>query len=308
MSSLRRHAEEYLALRRSLGYKLDRPGQLLLDFVRHLEAAGIKTVTIKTAVAWATLPAAAHPSYWTARLSVVRGFAKHLQAVDPATEIPPTNLLVGRSRRATPYLYSDADIAALMTAAKSIPSPLRAFTYETLIGLLAVTGMRVGEAIRLDRNDLDPGEGILTVRASKFGKSREVVLHPSTLEALRSYLDLVDRQFPHRRTPSLFVSVAGTRLIYNNVHFCLHKLVGQAGLEHRAELCRPRPHDLRHSFAVRTLLYWYQQGLDVQARMPLLSTYLGHVDPGSTYWYLFAAPELLELVAQRLEAAQEALP
>jgi integrase len=290
-------------MRRSLGYKLERPGQLLLNFVGYLETAGAETVTIAEALAWATQPIGAHPSWWSDRLSVVRTFARHLRAFDPATEIPPPDLLAGHGRLVVPYLYSEADVAALMSGARAIPSPLRAATYETLIGLLAVTGMRVGEAIRLDRGDVDLVEGVLVVRSSKFGKSREVPLHASTLEALSAYVRLADRLCPTPSTSSLFVSGAGTRLIYNNVHFAFHRLVSEAHLGGRSPGRRPRPHDLRHTFAVRSLLNWYREGADVQVRLPLLSTYLGHIEPSSTYWYLSAAPELFELVCRRLEDA-----
>jgi integrase len=210
-----------------------------------------------------------------------------------------------RSRRAQPYPYTDGDIAALMRAARALPLPLMAATYETLIGLLTVTGMRVGEAIGADRADLELDRGVLVVRGAKFGKSREVPLHPSTVEALAAYSRLRDRLCPRPGTPSLFVSTAGTRLIYNNVHHRWLHLVRGAGLEPRSGRCRPRPHDLRHRFAVTTLVGWYRDGADVEARLPQLSTYLGHVAPSDTYWYLHAAPELLGLAARRLEAAQD---
>jgi integrase/recombinase XerD len=161
--------------------------------------------------------------------------------------------------------------------------------------------MRVGEAIALDRDDLDPATGVLTVRHGKFGKSRELPLHPSTVSALADYARLRDRLCPTPRTPAWFVSTAGTRLIYNNVHYELHRLIHAAGLRPRSPRCRPRPHDLRHSFAVATLLDWYRDGTDVDAALPRLSTYLGHVEPASTYWYLTATPELLALVAARLD-------
>jgi integrase len=304
MSDLGRAVAEYLATRRALGFKLERDGQLLPDFVASLDQAGLTTVTIDAALAWATRPAGADPSWWGARLAIVRGFARWLAAFDPATQVPPADLLPMRSRRAEPYPYTDDDIAALMRAARAIPAPLKAATYETLIGLLAVTGMRVGEAIRLDRGDLDCDDGVLTVRDTKFGKSREIPLHPSTAEALAAYSRLRDRLCPRPTTPSLFISTAGTRLIYKNVHRKWLDLVSRAGLEPRSRRCRPRPHDLRHRFAVTTLLGWYRAGANVEARLPQLSTYLGHVAPSDTYWYLHAAPELMARAAQQLEAAQ----
>jgi integrase/recombinase XerD len=303
VSGLRAALAEYLQLRRAMGFTLERPASLLASFVAFAEAEGAARITAGLALAWATRPAGADPSWHAARLSAVRGFAQYLQALDPQTEVPPPGLLPGRSsRRAEPYLYSAADIAALMSAAQAIRSPLRAATYQALIGLLAVTGARVGEAIRLDRGDLDWGEGRLTVRHGKFGKSRQLPLHPTTAQALAGYAQLRDRHSPRPASPAFFISLTGTRLIYKNVHYTFHRLVQAAGLQPRSARCRPRIHDLRHSFAVATLISWYQDGRDTQPRLPLLSTYLGHVDPADTYWYLQAAPELLTLAAARLEA------
>jgi integrase len=301
MSPFERSLRDYLMMRRALGFKLERPAQLLADFVGYLDRAGARHITTELALHWATRPVEADPSWWGMRLSVVRPFARYLRTLDPRTEVPPPDLLPFRSPRATPYLYSRADVAALMAAARTMPSPFKAATYETLIGLLAVTGMRVGEAIGLDRGDLDRSDGVVTVRFGKFGKSREIPLHPGTVEALETYARVRDTRCPRSKTPSLFVSTSGTRLIYNNVHFEFHRLVDRAGLKPRSQRCRPRPHDLRHTFAVDTLIGWYRDGGDVEARLPLLSTYLGHRDPGSTYWYLSAAPELLALAARRLE-------
>lgn len=215
--------------------------------------------------------------------------------------MPPADLVPWRPCRATPYLYSGADIAALITAAASLRFPLRVTTYQTLIGLLAVTGMRIGEAIRLDGGDLDLVGGVLTVRQSKFGKSRLLPLHPTTTDALRGYLQRRDRLHPQPSTPAVFISPAGTRLAYCNVQATFARLARRAGLQPRSASCRPRIHDLRHSFAVASLLDAYASGQDGQARLTLLATYLGHVDPASTYWYLSAAPELLALAGQRLE-------
>ncbi len=301
MSPLRQALADYLMVRRALGYKLDRSGKLLAQFVAYLEGIGAETITTERALAWSVLPANGKESWWAQRLSVVQGFARYLHALNPASQVPPTDLLPHRPCRATPYLYSEDDIAALLAAVGSLRSPLRVVTHQTLIGLLAATGLRVGEAIRLDRSDLDFDHGGLTVRATKFGKSREVPLHPTTLEALRRYLGHRDRWHPHPAAPALFISSAGTRLLYCNVSWTFLKLVRRAGLKPRSPHCRPRLHDLRHTFAIRTVLDFYRDGGDVQARLPLLSTYLGHVDPAATYWYLSAAPELLGLAATRLE-------
>jgi integrase len=300
MSPLRLVLADYLAVRRSLGYQLVRPEKLLGQFITYLEDAGAETVTTGHALAWATLPGG-NQSWHSLRLSAVRGFAAYLHTIDPSAEVPPADLIPWRPRRATPYLYSDADITALIAAAARLRFPLRTATYQTLIGLLAVTGMRVGEAIRLDRPDADLDAGVLTIRQSKFGKSRLIPLHPTTTAALRGYLRLRDRLHPHPSAPAVFITPAGTRLMYCNVHSTFQQLARRAGLQPRSSSCRPRIHDLRHSFAVRSLLDAYAAGQDGQARLALLATYLGHVDPAATYWYLSAAPELLALAGQRLE-------
>ncbi len=301
MSPLRHALVDYLAVRRALGYQLTRTEKLLAQLLTYLETRGVERLTTETALAWATLPPGAQRSWWAQRLSIVRGFAAHLHALDPATEVPPADLLPGRPSRATPYLYSDTDVTALIAAAAMLCTPHRVATYRTLIGLLAVTGMRVGEAIRLDRDDFDSVGGLLTIRHGKFGKSRELPLHPSAVDTLRDYLRRRDRPRATPSTPAVLVSTAGTRLLSCNVECTFRHLVRHAGLTPRSAACRPRLHDLRHSFAVRTVLDGYRDGGDLEARLALLSTYLGHVDPGKTYWYLSAAPELLELAGGRLE-------
>jgi integrase len=305
MIDLRPALNDYLTMRRALGYQLGRTEKLLADFIGFVEATAADHMTIDLALAWATRPVKGDVSWWSGRLSVVRGFATYLHTLDPATEVPPAGLLPDRSHRAVPYLYSDHDIAALKAAAEILSSPLRILTYQTLIPLLAVTGMRVGEAIRLDRNDLDLEAGVLTVWRSKFGKSRELPLHASTVDALRTYLRRREQLYPGPQAPSLFISSVGTRLLYCNVNWTFLRLVSRAALKPRSTLCRPRLHDLRHTFAVRTLLDAYRTDADVGARLPLLSTYLGHVHPANTYWYLSAAPELLALAGNRLERSLE---
>ena len=301
MSPLRQALADYLAVRRALGYQLKRAEKLLAQFLTYLENRGAERLSTETALAWATLPTGAHRSWWASRLSLVRGFAAHLRAIDPATEVLPADLLPWRPCRATPYLYAEEDVTALIAAAATLRTPHRVATYRTLIGLLAVTGMRVGEAIALDRGDFDSINGLLIVRQGKFGKSRELPLHRSTVDALRDYLRRGDRPRAAASTPALLVSTAGTRLLHCNVQCTFRQLVRRAGLKPRSAACRPRLHDMRHGFAVRTVLDAYRDGGDPGARLALLSTYLGHVDPGKTYWYLSAAPELLELAGGRLE-------
>lgn len=264
MTELQQILEDYLTIRRSLGFKLGRAEKLLNQFLAHMDHVGAPIVTIDVAVQWATQPPNGTSGWRAHRLSVVRSFARHLHAIDPAHQVPPTDLLGGRSRRATPYPYSPEDIAALMTAARSLRRfPLRAATFETLVGLLAATGLRVGEAIRLNRADIDWRDGLLTVANTKFNKTRLVPLHPTTVEALRSYDRRRDELCPRPVDPSFFVSTAGTRLRYDGVHWTWLKLVRLAGLEALSESCRPRPHDLRHRFAVTTLIGWYHDGGDV---------------------------------------------
>jgi integrase len=303
---LRTGLADYLALRRALGYRLARPEKLLGQFLDHLEQADEARITVAAALNWARQPAGGDSNsgsnWWAYRLSAVRGFATYLHALDPAHEVPAAELLPQRPHRARPYLYSDADITALIAATSSLRTPLRRATFATLIGLLAVTGIRVGEAIALDCGDVDLAAGQLVVRHGKFGKTRQLALHPTTVAALRRYQRLRDRLAPQTGTPALLVSTAGTRLRYCNVHHAFHRLVGLAGLAPRAGSCRPRIHDLRHSFAVAAMLDAYAAGQDGQTRLTLLSTWLGHVHPGSTYWYLSASPELMGLAGQRLEA------
>lgn len=304
MSALRRAVDDYIGLRRSLGFKLEDYPWALYDFVGYLEAVGASRVTAELALSWAVLPGeGAHPSYLAKRLCVVRGFARHLQAFDPSTEVPPVDLLPGRECRAVPYIYSDQDIAALMDVARSLTPRLRGATYATLIGLLSVTGVRVGELIGLDRDDVDLDGGALAIRYTKFNKSREVPLHPSTTLALRSYAAVRDEMCPRPKAPSFFVSTLSKRLVYVTVQHTFGLIARAAGLQPRSESCRPRLHDTRHSFACATLLDWYRSDVDVEAHLPLLSTYLGHARPELTYWYLSAIPELLSLAAQRREHA-----
>jgi integrase/recombinase XerD len=301
MSALDTALAHYLALRRSLGYELRRPALHMADFVAYLDERCVDTVTAEHALRWAKLPRAADPSYWHYRLFSIRGFARYLHARDPAHEVPPDGLIPRRSPRATPYLYSDEEVAALIAAAGRLPHRLRTDSYQTMIGLLAATGMRGGEVIALDLDDVAWQQRLLVVRNGKFGKAREVALHDSTLAALEGYLERRRRLCPRPKTPALFLSGRGTRVCHCNLSGTFHQLTRAVGLGPRSASCRPRLHDLRHTFAVRTLLDWYRQGVDVDARMPLLSTYLGQANPAATYWYVSAAPELLELAGQRLE-------
>ena len=306
MTGLRAALADYLALRRALGCKLVVAERLLGQFLDFLEAGGAEVITTALALRWATLPAGASPVWLAQRLSAVRGFATFAASLDEATEIPPASCLPGRPARAVPYLYSAAQVEAIMAAARSLRSPLLAHTYETLTGLLAVTGLRISEAIRLGRDDVLPGQAWLRVIEGKFGKSREVPLAPSTVEALGRFAAIRDQLCPAPRHDSFFCSTTGTRLIYARVRQTFAGLCQQAGVVAASPRCRPRLHDFRHRFAVTTLISWQQAGADVGALLPLLSTVMGHVNPASTYWYLTATPELMAPVAARLETAFEA--
>lgn len=306
MRGLHETVHQYLSLRRALGYKLEREGTLLPDFADFVKAQGGDHITTELALRWACQPAGTSLRWWAKRLGMVRRFAAHVRALDPNTEVPATDLIPYQKQRRTPYLYSDADVRALMRECARLRGPLAPATYATLFGLLAVTGMRVGEAIALDRSDFDTRQALLTIRHGKFDKSRQVPLHATTASALRAYGRERDRIHRRPKSPSFFVSNTGTRLWVQNVWDRFARLRRDAGLPSRPR--PPRIHDLRHSFAVTTLLCWYRDGVDVEAKLPLLSTYLGHVSPSSTYWYLTAVPELMGLAAQRLERAWAGMP
>jgi integrase/recombinase XerD len=305
MSRFAQHAGEYLRLRRALGHELADAARLLPRFVAYLDAIDASAVTIEAALAWAQRPdAGPDTSVWARRMTVARGFARYMSGIDLATQVPPLGLVTFRKHWRPPFIYSEADVGAMMAAVpRLIPSPLRAATFQTMIGLLAATGMRVGEVIALGRGDVDWAEGVLVVRNSKFGKSREVPLDPTTVEALACYARFRGQHVPRPQSPAFFVSAKGTPVIYADFGDAFRKLVALSGVGAGSPVS-PRIHDLRHSFAVQTLVRWYRAGEDAGALLPRLSTYLGHLTPGYTYWYLSAAPELLALAAARLEKAK----
>jgi integrase/recombinase XerD len=306
MTVLERHLDDYLELRRALGHKLADAHRVLPRFVTYLQERGVEFVTIEAAIAWSTERDAPAGSVVAAhRMTAVRGFARYLSGIDPRTEVPPAGTIRCPRRWRRPFIYSDADVLALLDAATVlIHQPLRAATYRTLIGLLASTGMRVGEALRLDRGDLDHSEGLLRIRESKFNKSRLLPLQPSTVDALERYDRTRQQLSPEPSTDSLFVSLKGTRVIYPCVSRVHRALCDHAKLA-AGSIIVPTIHHHRHSFAVKTLLDWYSAGEDVQARIGWLSTYLGHREPRYTYHYLSAAPDLLAHAARLLNQGQE---
>lgn len=302
MSALSTALTEYLTIRRALGFKLHATGLCLDHFVRFAEAEGATFITRAMALRWATQPTQVSPTYWARRLGMVRQFARYCSALDARTEIPPADLLLAHYTRKPPYLYSDEEIARLIQAAEQLPSPrgLRAVTYATVFALLSVTGMRSSEPLALNRSDVDLIEGALTIHDSKFGKSRWIPIHSTTRAALQRYGARRDQSFSNALTESFFISERGTRLKPWAVRSTFVKLSHQVGLRGPQDHYGPRLHDMRHRFAVRTLLGWYRAGVDVEQRLPTLAAYLGHAHVNDTYWYLSAIPELLALAAQRL--------
>lgn len=304
MSALADAAASYLHIRRALGYRLERHGPLLAGFVAYLDEHGLTTITSEAALTWACQPPDTGPDRWSRRLGVIRGFAAYMLAIDPATQVPPSGLWPA-GRRPEPFVCTPTQIDALVDAAGEIGTPTAAATYQPIIGLLAVTGMRLGEALGLNDGDVDLAGGVLTVHSTKFGKSREVPLHPATTAMLAGYITARDQRFGQRADPAVFVSTAGRRVGPNRLREHWKKAIDRAGVSNQGR--RPRLHDLRHSFAVNTLRGWHEAGLDVQARLPLLSTYLGHLNPASTYWYLTATPDLLTAAVRRLETSTGAI-
>lgn len=306
MNGWEEHVADYLRLRRQLGAFLAWDERLLGQYTTHLAAAGSLTITTASALDWAdTPPAGAGKSATRAarRLMTVRGFATYMHAVDSAHEIPPQGVFAHPVHRSAPYIYTNAETSALIESAGHLSHGIRAHTYPKLFGLLAVTGLRVGEALGLDRDDVDLDTGILVVSSGKSRHPRLVPLHESTTAALGNYASWRDghEQRSHAGSAPFFINHEGDRLPYLNVLKAFRQAASAAGIQtHRLH---PRMHDLRHAFAVNTLLSWYRDGADVAAMMPALSTYLGHSDPRNTYWYLSAIPELLAYASARLASA-----
>jgi site-specific recombinase XerD len=298
MTDLHQHLEDYLMVRRALGFKLRRHGEVLPQLVDYLDAAGAATLTTELAISFAQLPQGVQPIEWAHRLSFVRGFAKYLQTINPATEVPARDVFGARQQRPTPLLWQEEELLRLMEAATELRPALRGLTYEALFGLLWCSGLRIGEAIGLERDDVDLTAGVLTIREGKFRRSRLVPLQQSASDALGSYAASRDRICPRPKSRTFFVSSLGTALLRRVVERTFDEMMTRIGL--RSEERKPRIHDIRHSFAVRTLISWYRSGAEVDARLSSLAAYLGHVDIASTYWYLSASPELIEVIGARL--------
>ncbi len=312
MTTLRQAVREYLELRRSLGFQLREAGKALAEFVTFLAQHRAPYITHALALAWAQQPPS--PVQRAHRLTFIRGFARYRSATDPRTQIPPPGLLPYRPHRARPYLYSPAEIRRLLRDALQLPvrsarEQLRPWVYYCLLGLLSVTGLRLGEARNLTLPDVDLTAGVLTIRGAKFGKSRLVPLHPSTCHVLAAYLARRQRHWAGRAgSPYLFVSSGGRRLDSGDIHRTFYTLSRQIGLRGATASHGPRLHDLRHRFATNTLVRWYRSGQDPARRLPILSAYLGHVHVADTQWYLEASPALMRAAMRRLERRWEARP
>jgi integrase/recombinase XerD len=303
MKTLRQAVRDYLSLRRSLGFKLKDHERCLREFISFLKKKKTSRLSIRLALQFAAQHQHHQPSQWAARLRVVRGFARYRSGEDPTTQIPPLGLLPYRALRARPYLYSAKEIRELLKAAQNLhsTSTLKPWTYHCLFGLLATTGMRISEALNLQIRDVDWSEGVITIHGTKFGKSRLVPLHPSTRKVLSAYAERWDRFFGRKPLSHFLVSSRGTRLDGGDVRRTFYRLSRQIGLREVSASHGPRLHDFRHRFAVQTLVRWYRQGKDVQRRLPVLSTYLGHVHVTDTYWYLTSTPELMGVAGKRME-------
>ena len=305
MKSLREQLVDYLEVRRQFGYALANAEHWLGHFVDYCEERGDDVVTSELALVWATQPTNCGAAFHAQRLSAVRGFARYLQALDPRTTVAPTRLLVNGYRRPTPYLYSSAEVWSLMRAAGDLSPELRAVTTEVILGLLFASGLRIGEALGLDRCDVDLTEGVLTIRHSKFDRSREVPLHPTCVAALLVYERRREELILRATSSAFFLSDTGGRVPYHRFRTDFRALVDKVPIAPPPS-GHVRIHDARHTFCVNVLTRWHDEGADVRALLPSLSTYVGHVSPASTYWFLSASPQLLEHAVTRLESTYEA--
>jgi integrase/recombinase XerD len=314
MTTLRQVVEEYVRMRRNLGFKLRDAGKGLLDFVRFMEQHHASYITQALALEWAQQPLHVQPAYWAQRLNFVRGFARYRSATDPRTQIPAQGLLPFRPKRARPYLYSDAEIQRLLSTALKMPyrwerAKLRPWVYHCLLGLLSVSGLRVSEARNLELQDVDLKTAVLTIRGAKFGKTRLVPLHRSTCRVLAQYIRRRNRHWRQRAVSShLFVSSSGRRLNGEDIRQTFCALSRQIGLRGPSDSHGPRLHDLRHRFATNTLVRWYRSNQDPERKLPLLSAYLGHAHVADTQWYLSGSPELMREAMRRLEHRWEDRP
>jgi integrase/recombinase XerD len=305
MSNLRQELDRYLTIRRSLGYDLGTAERMLKRFITFAEAEGTEHVSADLFLRWQAAFGNANRQTWAAHFVVVRRFAEWLHGFDSLHEIIPRGLIPCRTMRPRPYIYSDAEIARIIDTAAKLPSTygLRASTMSTLFGLIAVTGLRINEALALNTDDVDIELGTLTIQRGKLGKARLVPLETSVVERLTMYITERDRVLG-KAQQALFVNESGKRVSDCSARYNFAVVSQHIGLRASEQFGRhgrgPRIHDLRHSFAARTIINWYRVDKDAGREMIKLSTYLGHSDPDNTYWYLEAVPELLELAAKRV--------
>ncbi|MBA7666321.1 Tyrosine recombinase XerC [subsurface metagenome] len=306
MKNLKMAADDYIKLRRALGFKLTDTHYFLKNFTSFMEREHAPYITTELALRWAKQPQNTLPAWWSKRLSAIRSFARHMKTMDPRHEVPPNGILPNKYQRRTPYIYSNEEVLALLQACEWLPrgNGLLRYTYYTVFGLLAVTGMRIGEITALQRKDVDLTQGILTIRDTKFQKSRAIPVHESTVHVLGVYAHLRDQIFPDCKVSNFFLTDFGTgpsHLAIRSIRHAFIQLSRKIGLRKPTDSNGPRVHDLRHRFAVNTIIRWYRQGVNVDHHIPILSTYLGHTKPSDTYWYLSSVPELIGLTATRLE-------
>jgi len=312
MNTLRQSIQEYLTLRRSLGFKMNDAGRSLTQFATFMERRRASYITQTLALRWAQIPQHAQPSHWASRLCHVRQFARYRSASDPRTQIPAPGLLPFKPKRARPYLYTDEEIEQLLHATLHMPLPthcpdrracaLLPWVYYSLFGLLSVSGLRLGEARNLKLEDVDLKARVLTVRGGKWGKDRWIPLHSSTCQVLTHYLEKRQRHWAGRPVSQyFFVSSWGNRLDFGAIHRAFYAASRRIGLRGARDSHGPRLHDLRHRFATTTLVNWYRSKEDPERRLPLLSAFLGHVHVADTQWYLSGSPELMREAMRRLE-------
>lgn len=309
MNSLRAGVSEYLDLRRSLGFKLKADERLLLDFADFLSRHRATHITAKLAMKWAQQPASADANYFAGRLRAVRSFARYRILTDAKTEIPAADLLPSKRSPFRPRILSEREIQRLLAASlqrRRGATPISRWSRYAIFGLLSVTGMRVSEALNLDLEDVDLDRGILTVRNSKFGKSRLLPVHPTTCAALRTYRKSRDEFLAGRIVEPFFVSPLGRRVTHSVLGESFVRLTRNLGMRDVADGTGPRLHDLRHSMAVEVLRRCYRAGADPERRLPSLSTYLGHTHLNYTYWYLHQNPSLMTEAVARLRHRWEA--
>jgi integrase len=300
--------ETYLAERRCLGFDLVISGQVLMNFARFADTVNHRgPITESLALAWAHSTPSERSITWARRIEVMRPFAKYLRQFYPDTVVPRRELCGRAHRRLAPHIYTEQELGELLSAsaAMSPVGSIRPLTYEALFGLISATGMRISEAINLSRDDVNLAERTLTVRETKFHKSRLIPMHPTVTLAMKRYAARRALVVAAEPCDSFFVNLDGRKLQARTVHWVFGRLREQLGWISRGDHALPRIHDLRHTFVCRCILQWYQDGVNVDNRMIALSTYLGHVKPSDTYWYLTAVPDLMEIVSQKFACFAE---